>query len=240
MAQERSLSFPTSLAGIPPSLSPAVIEASDDVEVELARSGLQQASETAERMRQAASALHADVSRPEPARHGEAKRVSEKAASATLTKLTGALQRLDATIDKLRNEVSGPRAEAGWLQSGRHVARINALASMPHERRRAVMLSALDAGDDLTVASILSEPSFVSGLEPNDVLELRQRWSAKNKSAEVARLARLEKARDHLVRGSSLLMQYAGSLFQKADAQEAQRLADAANAAISAALPPGA
>jgi hypothetical protein len=111
---------------------------------------------------------------------------------------------------------------------------------MPHERRRATMLAALDAGDDATICSILNEPAFVSGLEPGDLVELRHRWAGKHKSAELARLARLEKTRDAMTRGASLLMQYSTALYARADAVAAMKLQDEALAAISAALPTGA
>src|SRR5215831_5392524 len=221
MAQERSLTWPTALAGIPPSLHENVLEPEKpgDVEIALARGVLAHGRETAEHMQRVASATHANPALNEAAKHSETRRVCENLAQAPLKRMSTALAKLDNAIGKLREELASPSVDKNWLGSQRSATRIQALLGMKPEERRQVLLDAVDAADHLTIASVLNEPPWAVGLSPGEHNEIRGRWQQRHKADRVKRLEELERARDHLQRGATLLQMYSTSLFERVDAE---------------------
>jgi hypothetical protein len=233
-----SLTFPTSLHHVPPSLSEDVLAPPEqpDAEIDLCRGILGHGRECADRMRLAANTIHDNQTLTPAAQHQQAKAIAEKIAGPTLQRFTAALAVMDKKISALQSEVAMPVVEKNWLASPRHAARLTAFQAMPADQRRQTWLDAVDAGDEHTVASLLSEPGYVTGLSKGDLNELRIRWQQKAKPDAVKRLAQLETARDHLGRGADLLMRYSASLYATHDATLAEQQMRAADAALAAAL----
>jgi hypothetical protein len=237
MAGERSLTWPTSLTGIPPSLHENVVEPEkpgDDL-IALVRGTLGHARETAEHMRRVAEATHANPALTEPGKHSETKRVCENLAQAPLKRMSTALQKLDSAIGKLKEELASPSVDKSWLGSARSATRIQALLAMKPEERRQTLLDCIDQGDHLSIASALNEPCWTIGLSSGEHNEIRVRWQQRYKAEQVKRLEELERARDHLARGANLLQMYAASLFERVDADKALLAQRAVDRAISAA-----
>lgn len=203
------------------SLSPSVHEAmikrhmvSDDDDPILTAlfEGVKLAREMASKAAQTTDAVLANKLETEAARH-------KKARAATFTLLERATTALDEAVTAAQKEIAtiktrlcGPPPAKDLITETRQRELRERMSMLPEERRKAIIIHAINSDDDLLVGAILNAKSWLSGLSDSEVLLCRHNWATKRYPADVERLDRLEKAMGDTHRAGQQAISFIDSL----------------------------
>ena len=195
-------------------------------DVKVALAGLRTAVEAVHR---GATAIFADETKTEGAKHIESAQFAYKVTRPALMSSDTAVQRLNAEISAIKVRISTPPPVRDVLASEIR----SRLAGMAAADRMKAILGSIKSGDDAIAGAVLAPgaPPLLSGLADAEREHVRLNWSVARHADEVARLKGLEAAMAHLERAGKLALSYSlavadRSIVDRAKAS-AQRAAEA-------------
>lgn len=175
-----------------------------DAELDTLRGALATAHEAAAAIIDAREAISADQTRTPRARAVAIRKLALRRGELAASKLDAAREKVGRARDTLAAEIGAPPVPMHQAHLAPEVrAR---LAGMSEGARARVLDHAVRHGDDLTVASYLSAPAYVSGAGEADQQTFRLRWQTSTHPAQLDRINRMGKALEAVERAGKGLV----------------------------------
>jgi hypothetical protein len=200
-----------------------------------AAEALRQVRLAAENSRKAALAVHADLTMSEGARHVRADEFSHKLTMAALPSVDKAATHVQTEINRLRLKIAAPVCDGTMKTNLMHGEIRSRLAGMSSGDRMVALNRAIAEDDDLVISAALEASPMLTNLTAPELEHVRLMFQRKRFSAELVKIASLQKTHEHLQRGGTLLQNFQRTCSKPEIVQAAKRSQAAANEAVASA-----
>lgn len=193
------------------------------------------ARRAAESLVEQAQAIRRDETRTPAARALAIRKLAQEVGERMATTLDGARQKVADVAERIASTTGAPPLPKTAHDAG-IAAEIRArLAQMrPEDRRKALEASSI-SGDDAVIGAALHAPALVSGIAPEELALLRERYRQHRFPTEADRMRRYESALEDVDRAGRALVTFVQALADTAEGRTAEKaqaeVAATANAA---------
>jgi hypothetical protein len=222
----------------PPSIHEAAIEhfavrGESDAVLNAMASAMLAARQAAERAAEIAAAFRADPNLPDEGRHRRIRVETRKAIAPGLAAIDNAHGRVVGEIGRIAEAIAAPKPPNTTREHFQELAILQRLGSMTPSERKTTVAAALKAGDDAVLGAILNNSALVSGMSEVEINQLRASYARQRHPEASARLERLQKAREALLRGHTAAEGFVAGLYDKAKADAAEAAAQRTAAVLA-------
>jgi hypothetical protein len=155
--------------------------------------------------------------------------------------LETATKLLDQALQGAKHEIAGIDAKTKGPAPAKDIITVTQqrelrerLASLPEERRKGIVASAIANDDQLLIGAVFNSDAWLSGLTDNEMSVHRHNWRQKHFSGDIDRRERLSKALDAAEKAGALAVAYVDHLTDADLVAKAESMEKQATAALAA------